>query len=170
MANVPCMTDGHAQAVFIGTFLESGDSIQLCNECLANFAGAITAQVNGIDLDVFEGVLKELGDASAEGLAEAAAEFAAPPAGIESPTAEQLAQEADEEGSEPLTTAEGAPTDEPPEPAPADTDREVESPPIGASGKPGSDVTPPDIASSTDASSEAESPPPGTEPVEVAEQ
>lgn len=170
MANVPCMTDGHAQAVFIGTFLESGDSIQLCNECLANFAGAITAQVNGIDLDVFEGVLKELGDASAEGLAEAAAEFAAPP----TEAAALIDQTEDTGGSDAImhlpATAEGAPTDEPPEPAPADTDQEAESPPIGASGKPGSDATPPDIASNTDASSEAESPPPSTEPIEVAEQ
>lgn len=85
MANPPCMSgDGNA-AAFIGTFLETGDTVALCDECLVAWSAAMLNAMTGIDpapfiaaisddVPVFEPSEDERGEGAA-----AAANVAAPP-------------------------------------------------------------------------------------------
>lgn len=83
-----CMSEDGNPAVFVGTMLQTGDSVALCDNCLANWAVAVVSTMTGIDPAPFIAAISE--DAP--------------------------------------TTAEGAPTDEPPPPAPADPDPEARAP------------------------------------------
>lgn len=107
MAAPPCKSEDGNAAVFVGTFLEDGTSVAFCADCLAGFAGALTAQLNDIPVEVLQGIITEL-TTSENG---------------------QDGQEDIGEGDELVTASEGAPTDEPPGPAPADIDQEAEPPP-----------------------------------------
>ena len=49
MARLMCMSEDGHQAVFIGTMLEDGESIQVCDECLVGFASAVLATMTGVD-------------------------------------------------------------------------------------------------------------------------
>lgn len=100
MAGPTCMSNDDQPAVFVGTFLQNGDTVALCNECLPQFLAAALAQTTGVDIDrLAAGIVAEQAGPP-EDPAAAAAEVAAPP----------------------HDTSHGAPSDEPPAPAPADTD------------------------------------------------
>lgn len=90
MAPPPCMSSDGRPAVFVGTFLETGDSVALCDECLVPWAAAILAAMTGLDATPF---LQAISDD-------------APPAPSESDT-----------GGAPETSAAGASSDPPPTPA-----------------------------------------------------
>lgn len=49
MANPPCMSDDGQPAVFVGTMLETGDSVALCNDCLVGWAAAVLNVMTGVD-------------------------------------------------------------------------------------------------------------------------
>lgn len=88
MALPACMSDDGRPAVFVGTMLQTGDSVALCDECLVMWAAAVLNTMTGVDPAPFLAAISE----------------------------------------DVPTTAEGAPTDEPPPPAPADTDSEAVAP------------------------------------------
>lgn len=88
MAMPACMSDDGRPAVFVGTMLQTGDSVALCDECMVPWAAAILNAMTGVDPTPFLAAVSE----------------------------------------DVPTTAEGAPTDEPPAPAPADTDPDAEAP------------------------------------------
>lgn len=100
MAAPACMSDDGNPAIFVGTFLQNGDAVALCEDCLPQFAVAIAAQMTGIEVEQLAGIVAHLAAGDVEDPAGAAAEVAAPV----------------------HTTATGAPSDEPPAPAPADSD------------------------------------------------
>lgn len=78
MALPACMSDDGNPAVFIGTFLENGDSVQLCEDCLPQFAVAVAAQMTGIEVQELAGIVARLQAGEVEDPAAAAAEVAAP--------------------------------------------------------------------------------------------
>lgn len=84
MAGPACMSGDGNQAVFVGTLLQTGDAVALCDECLVPWAAAMLHAMTGVDPAPFIAAVSD--DTQAAG------------------------------------AAEGAPTDEPPAPAPADTD------------------------------------------------
>lgn len=49
MANPPCMSNDGNAAVFVGTFLENGDSVALCDACMVPWAAAVLEVTTGID-------------------------------------------------------------------------------------------------------------------------
>ena len=100
MAGPACMSDDGNAAVFVGTFLQDGSSVALCNDCLPQFMVAVLAQTEGIEIEALTAEIIRLAGNEPGDPAAAAAEVAYPP----------------------HMTTEGAPTDEPPAPAPADTD------------------------------------------------
>lgn len=100
MAGPACMSDDGNAAVFVGTFLQDGSSVALCNDCLPQFMVAVLAQMEGIEIEALAAEIVRLAGNQPDDPAAAASEVAYPP----------------------HMTTEGAPTDEPPEPAPADTD------------------------------------------------
>lgn len=110
MALPACMSDDGNPAVFVGTMLQTGDSVALCDNCLANWAVAVVSTMTGVDPAPFIAAISE----------------------------------------DVPTTAEGAPTDEPPAPAPADTDSEARMPDPASgltsngSAGPGTAVDPPE--------------------------
>lgn len=85
MAGPACMSQDGNTAVFVGTMLETGDSVALCDECLVMWSAALLSTMTGIDPTPFIAAISE--------------------------------DEVDP------ASAPGAPTDEPPAPGPADTDR-----------------------------------------------
>lgn len=139
MAAPQCMSNDGNRATFVGTFLETGDGVTLCEQCLPDFMGAVMAQMLGIDPEEFSAAIENL-QAGAEAME------AGDPAEVAYP---------------PHTATAGAPTDEPPAPAPADADPQAERDPTSAVGETGeSDAGAKPTANSTAASSE-ESPPTG---------
>lgn len=81
MANPACATgDGNA-ASFIGTYLESGDTVALCDECLVAWSAAMLNSMTGIDPTPFLQAISE-GDPTTpdESDAEGAGEHSAAPA------------------------------------------------------------------------------------------
>jgi len=53
MAGPQCMSgDGNA-AVFVGTMLETGDSVELCDVCLVAWAAALLQAMTGVDPEPF---------------------------------------------------------------------------------------------------------------------
>lgn len=100
MAGPACMSNDDNGAVFVGTFLQDGSSVALCNDCLPQFMVAVLAQMEGIEIEALAAEIVRLAGNQPDDPAAAAAEVAYPP----------------------HDTSHGAPTDEPPAPAPADTD------------------------------------------------
>ncbi len=102
MAAPLCMSNDGNPAVFIGTFMSSGDSVALCNDCMPSWAGAVLAGMLGIDPDLFSAAVAAMEQDANGGNAMEPQETAAPPAMVEPPN-----------------TAGSAPP-----PAPADTDQD----------------------------------------------
>ena len=51
MANNPaCMSNDGAEAAFIGTFFDSGDSVTVCGDCLVGFCASIVKGITGLDV------------------------------------------------------------------------------------------------------------------------
>lgn len=50
MAGPNCMTEGHGPAKFIGTFMEDGSSVALCDECMPTFCAAVFERMTGVDM------------------------------------------------------------------------------------------------------------------------
>ncbi len=84
MAMPQCMSDDGNQAVFVGTMLQTGDAVALCDQCIVPWAAALLNVMTGVDPAPFLAAVSEPD----------------PVAGV----------------------AEGAPSDEPPPAAPADSD------------------------------------------------
>jgi len=131
MAAPQCMSNDGNAAVFVGTFLEDGSSVQLCTDCFAQFAAAMAASVNGIPPEVLGGVIEQLAEqANADDVPEPH-EMAAPP---------DMPAERDGTGpidgqttvDEQVALAEHeAKGSEPPAPAPADVDPDISPPESG---------------------------------------
>lgn len=102
MAGLPCMSNDGKGAVFTGTFLQNGDSVALCEDCLPEFLVAVAGQMLGVELDQLQAAIAGLQGEQPEHPEAAGAEAAYPP----------------------HQASHGAPTDEPPAPAPADTDQD----------------------------------------------
>lgn len=85
MAGPPCMSNDGNGAVFVGTFLENGDAVALCDECLPGFAIALTASMTGTDLEALTGFLDAQNTEAPDDPAAGAAELAAPPQSAEPP-------------------------------------------------------------------------------------
>lgn len=49
MAAPPCMSDDGNPAVFVGTMLQTGDAVALCDECLVPWAAALLNAMTGVD-------------------------------------------------------------------------------------------------------------------------
>lgn len=49
MANPPCMSNDGRPAVFVGTMLETGDAVALCDECLVAWTAALLNVMTGVD-------------------------------------------------------------------------------------------------------------------------
>src|SRR5271170_7582483 len=49
MANPRCMSDDGNTAVFVGTMLETGDGVALCDNCLVAWAAALLNVMTGVD-------------------------------------------------------------------------------------------------------------------------
>lgn len=100
MAGPTCMSNDGRPAVFVGTFLQNGDTVALCEDCLPQFLTAVLAQMTGVEIGRLAAEIARLSDGAPEDPAAVAAEMAAPPHQV----------------------SHGAPGDEPPAAAPADTD------------------------------------------------
>lgn len=85
MAGPPCMSNDGNGAVFVGTFLENGDAVALCGECLPGFAIALTASMTGTDIEALTGFLDAQDAETPDDVAVQAAELAAPPQSAEPP-------------------------------------------------------------------------------------
>lgn len=85
MAGPPCMSSDGNAAVFVGTFLENGDAVALCGECLPGFAIALTASMTGTDIEALTGFLDAQVGGQPDEPAVVAAELAAPPQSAEPP-------------------------------------------------------------------------------------
>lgn len=86
MAGPPCMSNDGNAAVFVGTFLENGDAVALCGDCLPGFAIAMTASLTGVDGDLLMRWIDTNEPTAPEDPAGEAAELAAPPQHAEPPT------------------------------------------------------------------------------------
>lgn len=64
MAAPQCMSDDGNNAVFVGTMLETGDAVALCNECLVGWSAALLSVMTGIDPGPFIAAISE-GDVEA---------------------------------------------------------------------------------------------------------
>lgn len=49
MANPPCMSDDGNPAVFVGTMLQTGDAVALCDDCMVPWTAAVLYSMTGID-------------------------------------------------------------------------------------------------------------------------
>jgi hypothetical protein len=111
MAAPACNSDDGNPAIFVGTFLQDGSAVALCEDCLPQFCVAVAAQTQGIEVEALAAAVVALAAESDDTEPEAPQEVAYPP----------------------HDTTHGAPTDEPPPPAPADEDPgagwDVTSPP-----------------------------------------
>lgn len=68
MANPPCMSDDGNPAVFVGTMLQTGDAVALCDECMVPWCAAVLQTMTGIDATPFIAAISngEPDDASAD--------------------------------------------------------------------------------------------------------
>lgn len=115
MAPPSCMTEDGRPAVFVGTFLQTGDAVAVCDDCLVMFAAALLRDMTGLDPAPF---LAAISDDQTDPGAEAPGQVPDVTSGA-------------------LTTSEGAPSDEPPPPGPADSDQDPTPPPEPVRLKPG---------------------------------
>lgn len=68
MAAPPCMSEDGRPAVFVGTMLQTGDAVALCDECLVMWAAALLQAMTGVDPAPFIAAISEgdpAGDAAA---------------------------------------------------------------------------------------------------------
>lgn len=78
MANPPCETEDGNPAIFMGTFLNNGQSVCLCENCLPQWAAAVVTEFTGVDVSpAFE--LAAQAQAEPAGTAEGAPTDEAPP-------------------------------------------------------------------------------------------
>lgn len=66
MAMPACMSDDGRPAVFVGTMLQTGDSVALCDECMVPWAAAILNAMTGVDPTPFLQAVSEDVPTSAE--------------------------------------------------------------------------------------------------------
>lgn len=59
MAAPACMSDDGNTAVFIGTYLESGETIAVCDECMVAWSAAMLNAMTGIDPTPFLQAISE---------------------------------------------------------------------------------------------------------------
>lgn len=142
MAAPQCMSQDGNTAVFVGTMLQTGDAVALCDECLVPWSAALLQAMTGVDPTPFLQAVSEPEVAADEAHAldleelhpvdpfwtDGTAEPDPTPAGAsdgESSTGAAPIPGAltdHDESSPVLETSHGAPTDEPPVEAPADAD------------------------------------------------
>ena len=67
MAMPACMSDDGRPAVFVGTMLQTGDSVALCDECMVPWAAAILNAMTGVDPTPFLAAVSEDAPTTAEG-------------------------------------------------------------------------------------------------------
>lgn len=79
MAAPACMTEGHGPATFIGTFLETGDAVRLCDECMPNFCAAVFERMTGVDMTPALYLASEEGQQNPDGPVGEPGEVAYPP-------------------------------------------------------------------------------------------
>jgi hypothetical protein len=117
-----CQSEDGRQAVFVGTFLNTGDAVAVCDECLVSFCAAVLNSMTGVDPEPFlralakDDELPESGPVAPEGSGD--------PIMAGSPSsASQPAAEAQTTVDEQLALAEAAASSgAPPDPGPADGD------------------------------------------------
>jgi len=88
MAGVACMSEDGNPAVFVGTMLENGESVRLCDVCLVAWAASVLNLMTGVDPEPFLRAISEdepipyevADDAAAAGTENPAAEAARKPA------------------------------------------------------------------------------------------
>lgn len=66
MAGPACMSEDGRPAVFVGTMLETGDSVALCDICLVGWAAALLNVMTGVDPTPFLEAVSETEPAPAE--------------------------------------------------------------------------------------------------------
>lgn len=67
MAAPACMSDDGNPAVFVGTFLKTGDSIALCDDCMVPWTAAVLSTMTGVDPAPFIAAVSEDVPGAAEG-------------------------------------------------------------------------------------------------------
>lgn len=77
MALPSCMSEDGRQAVFVGTMLQTGDAVALCDECLVMWAAALLSTMTGVDPEPF---LRAISQADPAGDTTAGAPSDEPPA------------------------------------------------------------------------------------------
>lgn len=161
MATPMCVSEDGNKATFIGTFLESGDNVRLCDECMPNFCAAVFERMTGVDMTPALYLASVEGQENPDGPPGQPGEVAYPPdmephgmsdvdptGAVSGPTTE-------------ITTAEGAPSDGPPAPGPADTDQGAQDPTPAPGAPPESGRTPTPPNGSEKPGASAEGPPDG---------
>lgn len=122
MALPQCMSNDGQQAVFVGTFLQNGDAVALCEDCLPAFTATITADMFGVDGQQLLTWLQENAGDEPPANAEQVAEVAAPPAMLADPTPADADAPAAQEGTDVAPEdADGA--DESPPPAESEAEQ-----------------------------------------------
>jgi len=120
MAAPPCMSDDGNQAAFVGTFMQNGDSVALCDEHLAGFAASLVCSMFGVPADELQALIdKHEGDEPPDP-AGAAAEHAAPLSEPRPPTSDIDPTAGDSGPSGEVPASEPAPAAEAPPPADPD--------------------------------------------------
>jgi hypothetical protein len=59
MALPSCMSGDGRQAVFVGTMLQTGDAVALCDECLVMWTAALLQTMTGVDPGPFIAAMSE---------------------------------------------------------------------------------------------------------------
>lgn len=159
MATPMCISEDGNKATFIGTFLETGDNVRLCDECMPNFCAAVFERMTGVDMTPALYLASVEGQENPDGPSGQPEEVAYPPdmeprsTSDVDPTGEPSGRSAEH------TTAEGAPSSQPPPPAPADTDQAAAEDPI-SEGSPTAGVkAPASMNSSSEPGQETDRPP-----------
>lgn len=63
MANPACMSGDGKEAVFVGTMLQTGDAVALCDECLVAWSAAVLQAMTGVDPAPFIQAISEPAEA-----------------------------------------------------------------------------------------------------------
>lgn len=66
MAPPTCNNHPEEAATFVGTFMQTGDSVALCDECLVMFSAAMLHQMTGVDPSPFLAAISDDPEAEAE--------------------------------------------------------------------------------------------------------
>jgi hypothetical protein len=122
MATPMCISDDGNKATFIGTFLETGDNVRLCDDCMPQFCAAVFERMTGVDMAPAIYLASQEGQASGLEPEGSPGEVAYPPDMEPRGTSDVDPTSAASGPSGEHGVVHGAPSDEPPAPAPADTD------------------------------------------------